>query len=153
MRFSYRRLATSSPVYSLGGVAWRDYPICLASISSGSQVAACDTLMDSGADDIILPVTVAQGLGIDLTNAPVSQARSVSRHVVTYHYAQVTLRLSDGREHCAWNAIVGFVPQRLRWGNLGRAGFFQYFDVAFLTDAREVVVLPNATFPGQYLTP
>jgi hypothetical protein len=110
-------------------------------------------LIDSGSDDIVLPIDVAVKLGIDLSNAPPSDAHAIGGQSIPYYYVQLTLRLSDGTEHCQWDATVGISPQPMRWGLLGRAGFFQFFDVAFLDPTRETVVIPNAAFPGQYTHP
>lgn len=153
MRFPYRRLNTNRPVLSLGGVSWRDYPLCFTGVLSGGSSTSVVTLIDSGSDDVVFPIDVARKLGVDLSQAPPTDARAVGGQQVAYHYVRLTLRLSDGIEHCQWDAIVGVSPLPMRWGLLGRAGFFPYFDVSFLDTTHETVVVPNASFPGQYARP
>jgi hypothetical protein len=63
-----------------------------------------------------------------LTGAPQGEAHPVGGAIVPYRYAAVTLRVSDGVETCAWQAIVGFVDLPLRWALLGHAGFLDNFD-------------------------
>jgi hypothetical protein len=61
----------------------------------------------------------------------------------------VQLRITDGsQEVYEWPAIVGFTTTRLRYPLFGFAGFLQYFNAEFRGDVGEVLVTPNASFPG-----
>jgi hypothetical protein len=44
--------------------------------------------------------------------------------------------------------VVGFASTRLRYNILGHGGFLQFFDAVFRGAAREVILIPNAGFPG-----
>jgi hypothetical protein len=106
--------------------------------------------LDPGSDDTVLPASLASRIGIDLTSAPQGQSGGVGGAPVTYRYATVTLRLSDGYEEFEWTTIVGFFSGTMRWAVLGHAGVLQFFDVQFLGARREVVIAPNASFPGRH---
>src|SRR5262245_52938491 len=104
---------------------FREYPVFDLGVATPTLSVACDSLIDSGSDDTILPIWVAQRLGIDLTTAPQGDAHPVGSQPVTYRYATVELRISDGVEGCSWPAVVGFVDVPMRWGLLGRTGFLE----------------------------
>jgi hypothetical protein len=75
---------------------------------------------DCGADDTLLPAHLAPRIGIDLDQAPEGEAGTVGGPPISYRYATVRLRLSDGYEECeiafAFSAY-GTIPPR---GNPGR---------------------------------
>jgi hypothetical protein len=97
-----------------------------------------------------LPAYLAPQLGIDLAHAPAGVAGTVAGPPVTYHYATVHLRLSDGYEEFEWEAVVGFVAAQMRWAILGNTGALQYFDLQLLGFRREALLSPNASFPGTH---
>ncbi len=96
---------------------------------------------------------VSQPVGIDLSIAPTGTARGVGGTSITYRYADLQLRLSDGVETCEWPAILRFLDLPMAHGLLGQTGFFQFFDVAFLGASKEVTIVPNATFTGVHQCP
>jgi hypothetical protein len=113
---------------------------------AGSWIHAC--LVDSGADDTILPESTARHLGIDLTNAPQGDSAVVGGQVLSCRYALVRLSISDGVERYEWETLVGFLPARMRWPLLGLTGFFQFFEVTFSADRQAIEILPMSAFPG-----
>jgi hypothetical protein len=116
MRFRYTAQQVGRPVYPLGGTSIRWRPLVCALAGLTAPQLAVDCLVDSAADDTILPVWVAHRLGIDLSNAPIGTARAVGGVPMTYRYAHLRLRLSDGVETCGWTAIVGFLDLPCRHG-------------------------------------
>jgi hypothetical protein len=108
-----------------------------------------DGCLDSASDDTIFPRSLARTLGIDLTGAPQGQAQLVGGMVVSYQYATVALRVTDGVEACEWTSIVGFVDLPLRWALLGHAGFLEFFDIELWGARREVAIMPNSSYQGQ----
>jgi Aspartyl protease len=150
MCLPYLPVALPSPVFSLGGQRARYYPVLPVTVGGLSGAVARDGLLDSGADDTIFPAALAHQLRIDLRNAATGQARHVGGRPITYPFASVTLRISDGQETCEWPAIVGFVPAPMRWALLGQAGLLQFFDVTLFGARKEAVLTPNASFPGRH---
>lgn len=113
-----------------------------------------DGRLSPGADDTIFPKSVAQQLGLDLSQAPWGESSPVSAALVRYRYATVTLHLSDGVEACTWPAIVGFLPaSSMRWALLGLTGFLQFFDATFFGSRKEGVLAPNTAFTGRHPVP
>jgi hypothetical protein len=109
-----------------------------------------DGCLDSASDDTVFPRALARRLGIDLSGAPQGEAQPAGGPGLPYSYAAVTLRLTDGRETCEWQAAVGFAAVPLRWALLGTPGFLEFFDVELRGARREAVLTPNASFPGRH---
>lgn len=148
MIFPYLALPTKRPIVALAGALVRHrstIPVRLLGPSGSRLIDGC---VDCGSDDTILPRSLASKVGIDLTDAPQGQACPVGGSVVSYVYALVTLRLTDGVEACQWQTTVGFVDLPLRWALLGHAGFLDFFDTDLRGARREVFLAPNALFLG-----
>jgi hypothetical protein len=110
-----------------------------------------DGVVDSASTDVVFPLQVAQACGLDLRNAPPGQATQAGGRVLSFRYAHVRLRITDGREAYEWDAPVGVlnVPGK-RYALLGHAGFLDFFDVTLRGAAKEVLVTPNASFSGRW---
>jgi hypothetical protein len=63
-------------------------------------------------------------------------------------YAEVSLRLTDGREFREWPAREAFTAAALRWPQLGYAGCLQFFDGTFRGAHEEVELTVNNLYPG-----
>lgn len=85
-----------------------------------------------------------------MTGAPQGEACPIGGTVLSYVYAPVTLRVTDGIEACQWQTTVGFVDLPLRWALLGHAGFLDFFDADLRGARREVFLAPNALFSGTH---
>jgi hypothetical protein len=105
-------------------------------------------MLDCGADDTIFPAALAPFIGIDLGNSPVGRASGVGGLPFLVHYAQVTLRLTDGLEFREWPAWVGFTSAPLAQPLLGFAGCIQFFSMLTLGDREEVELTINSLYPG-----
>src|SRR3954453_3249988 len=81
MRYSYLGLPTRKPVYPLGGVMVRHYPVIATHVSGPTVDRPYDGLVDLGADDTIFPKNLANLLGIDLTYL----SRLGSNNLATFH--------------------------------------------------------------------
>jgi hypothetical protein len=107
-----------------------------------------DCNLDTGADDTVFSERLAARIGVDLSNAPVGQATTATLTNAPVRYAQVTLRLTDGKEQRQWPAWVGFTPAKLQSPLLGFAGFLQFFTATFRGDREEVELTINSLYPG-----
>jgi hypothetical protein len=111
-----------------------------------------DGLLDTGADDTVVEDWIAATTGVDLSQAEEREVGLVGRpQPVRCRYAAVQLRITDGVETYEWTAVVGFVAVRLRYNLLGHAGFLEFFDADFRGLNREVLLLPNHSFPGRQI--
>src|SRR5262249_19241984 len=138
LRFPYTPFPTKKPLWPLGGRSERPRPVLLVTVigPTGTQVELA--LLDTGADDTVFPEDVAALIGVDLTNAPTGEAAGVGQAAAPLRYAEVTLRITDGREQRQWQARVGFTPAPLKRPLLGFAGFLQFFTATFHGDREEV---------------
>jgi hypothetical protein len=152
VRFPYAALPTHRPVYPLGGIFFRHRPLVTLQVRGPSGAISLSAALDSGADDTVFPAHLTPRLGIDLSQAAWGESRTVGGSPIPYHYAMVSLRLSDGYEECEWDAIVGFVAAPMRWAILGFAGALQFFDLQLLGLHREALLIPNTSFPGRQVT-
>jgi predicted aspartyl protease len=108
-----------------------------------------DGLLDTGADDTILSEKAATALGIDLSQATPHSIGLAARGLIQCRYAEVALRITDGKEVHEWSAVVGFVAAPLHYVLLGHAGFLQFFDVEFRGADQEFRLRTNRKFSGK----
>src|SRR4051794_31519212 len=114
LRFPYQQTAKVRPIVPLKGRGTRPRPVVPVALLGPSEAVPQDALLDTGADDTIFPERVAAFAGIDLTNAPQGTGGGLGIGAVV-RYAEVTLRLSDGRERREWRAWVGFATTQARY--------------------------------------
>jgi hypothetical protein len=152
MIIPYVRIPALRPVFPLGGVMYRFRPIVDIGISGPNSTRLfLKAILDSGADDTLIPVALASRLGVDLSNAPHHEGKAVGGATVSYQFATVELQLStDGNEMFSWSAIVGFTGSRNKVALLGHTGMMQFFDVTFFGERREVSVTPNSSYRGEW---
>jgi predicted aspartyl protease len=106
-------------------------------------------LVDTGADDTVFSDVVATRIGIDLTNAPSGIAAGVGPNAAALvRYAEVKLRISDGKEFREWPARVGFTSAQIHRPLLGFAGFLQFFTSIFDGNSESLVLTINSTYAG-----
>jgi len=148
LRYPYKRLPTRAAVVSLGGRRDRPRPIITVTVlgPTGSQVESA--FLDTLADDTVFPEDVATAIGLDLTNAPASQAAGIGNVAAALRFAEVTLRIAQGGERHEWRAWVGFTATPLNRPLLGFAGFLQFFMAAFYGDREEVELAVNSLYQG-----
>lgn len=148
LRFHYSPIKMAHPVVPLGGRWVRPRPIVPITLVGPARSIAQNALFDTGADDTIFPARLAQLLGLDLTNAPTGLGRGAGRNDLPLKYAQITLRLTDGREYREWPGWVGFTSAPLSYPMLGFAGCLQFFAALFLGDREEIELTVNSLYPG-----
>ncbi|HVS35187.1 MAG TPA: hypothetical protein VMS17_06360 [Gemmataceae bacterium] len=150
MIFPYVVRPVTRPIPSMKGAKVRHLPIVSAGAIHAGVTYPIDGLVDSAASDVIFPLLAARRLGIDLTKAPVGESRQAGGVWLRYRYASVRMHLSNGRETCQWDAIVGFLDVPTKHALLGQAGFLQFFDAFLYGARREVEIIPNAAFAGAH---
>jgi hypothetical protein len=147
MTFPYTPGALAVP--ALPGVrAVRSHPIVAVAVFGPSGSWPIDGLLDSAADDTVFPESVAQRVGLDLTNAPVRFSQGVHAGGSGIRFARVKLRIADHLERREWETWVGFAATRMNFPLLGQAGFLQFFTAAFFGDREVAELTVNAAYPG-----
>ena len=150
MIIRYTLCPVRSPVPALGGATSIPRPLLAVRITGPTGSRLRDGLLDTGADETILDPTVAPQIGVDLSKGVEREVNLVGRGVIRCRYAPVQLRITDGvAETYEWDTIVGFAPFPILRCLLGFAGFLQFFDADFRGGDLEVILQPNATFPGR----
>jgi hypothetical protein len=150
MKFPYQPIKLNKAAWTLRGRFDRPQPLLTAAVigpSTGVTVPQLG-LLDTGSDDTVFPERLAAQIGVDLTNAPTGGASGVGSGKALLRYAEVVLRLSDGREHRQWTARVGFTSAPLRRPLFGFAGFLQFFSATFHGDREEVELTINRLYQG-----
>ena len=154
LRFPYQAVPIIGPIppnLPAGStVRWRPLiPVRVANLDTGQLFPLDQALVDTGADDTILPMTLATTLGIPLL--PITASGHAIRwrgNSYTMRFGEVSLELDDGVETWKWTSLVAFSPAPLRYPLLGHAGFSQYFDVTFAGAAPAVLLETNPSFAG-----
>jgi len=146
--FRYKVVAVPHPVVTLGGRWSRPRPILPLAVIGPANTAAVDGYLDTGADDTVFSERLAARIGLDLTNAPQGQLTTAMLANAPVRYAQVLLRVTDGKEQREWPAWVGFTPAKLQSPLLGFAGFLQFFTATFRGDREEIELTVNNLYPG-----
>ena len=147
--FPYRVGRSPRPVLTLGGRAGRPRPLLDVTLIGPTASIVRSALLDTGADDTIFPEAEAALLGLDLKALPSQTAAGVGQAPHTVLCAQITLRLTDGREFREWPAWVGFTSAALNHPLLGFAGFLQFFTATFHGDREQVELTVNPLYPGR----
>lgn len=120
----------------------------IVSVIGPGNTVPIEGMLDTGADDTVFHESLAGVIGLDLTNAPQGRLTTATLTNAPIRYAQVTLRMSDGKEQREWPAWVGFTPAKLQSPLLGFAGFLQFFTATFRGDREEVELTVNSLYPG-----
>ena len=150
MKFPYKSIKLQMAAWTLRGRPDRPCPLLTAAVIGPATGISLPQqgLLDTGADDTVFPERLAALMGVDLTNAPTGGASGVAGGTALLRYAEVVLRLSDGREQREWTARVGFTSSPLRRPLFGYAGFLQFFTATFHGDLEEVELAVNRLYPG-----
>jgi hypothetical protein len=136
-------------VPSLGGATVRYKPVIPLTVIGPTGQVTRSALVDSGADDVVLPTDIAAHIGVDLSAALPGQAHSVAGpHPVGVFYAPVILLLSDQRETCRWRAVVAFTQAPLRLLLFGIAGGLEHFRTTLDVVDRDIILVAKPTLPA-----
>jgi hypothetical protein len=146
--FRYKVIQAPRAVVPLGGRWSRPRPLLPIAVIGPTNTSAVDGYLDTGADDTVFSERLATRIGLDLTNAPQGQLTTATLTKAPVRYAQVSLRITDGKEQREWPAWVGFTPTRLQSPLLGFAGFLPFFTASFHGDREVVELTVNRLYPG-----
>jgi hypothetical protein len=136
------------PTPSLGGGRTRFKPFIPITVIGPRGQDRCDILADSGADDVVFPIDLANRIGINLTSAPQGSAHGVGgRHPYALLFAPVILLLQDQIQVYRWRAVVGFTSAPMRFPLFGIAGGLEHFRTTLDVRAREIELLAQPSLP------
>jgi gag-polyprotein putative aspartyl protease len=110
------------------------------------QVPEQVALVDTGADDVLIPHYLGVRLGLALRPENRVLYSGVTGSVLAYP-ERINLMITDGATHHIWSATI-YVHEG---GNmqvlLGRSGFLEHFTATFNGAADRFSLIQNGTFP------
>jgi hypothetical protein len=149
MKFAYREYVSIFPGSEDYRLILR--PVITIRLIGPKAEARWDALVDSGADETLFPLSLAEVLGIELDQQMTSEAAGVSSDRLKIHYGDVELQIESDQETIAWRTTVGFVD----FGSasdeviiLGHGGCLDFFTATFDGENAEVELVPNALLPS-----
>lgn len=112
-------------------------------------------LVDTGADDIILPVGLARPLGFDLARGRTRGTRGAGSSFTSYFFPVELELVVAPNDRLRWRATVGFGPTPPGLGLFGIAGGLEFFHLTLsvvdgwfaLAPHPLVRPLPPTTYP------
>jgi len=107
-------------------------------------------LVDTGADNTILPLSIARELGITTYPAKGPSAVAFGGQPIELSYADVELEFSQDVETLRWRARVqffGFADAQPETLVVGHQGFLDYFTAVFDGEQAVLDLQPNPEIP------
>jgi hypothetical protein len=104
-------------------------------------------LLDTGCQDTLFPVALAEPLGIVLGGEKHVIRWRGQRYDVEFHV--VELELTDGGTVWRWRARAGFTWAPLAYALLGQRGCLEFLDATFRGADQVAELEINRMFPGQ----
>lgn len=109
-------------------------------------------LVDTGADQTVLPRAIAEEIGVSIDDDRGWQVGGFGGQTVNVAPADVTLQLGYAGQSFEWDVTVGFVDFAQPEDEitlLGHVGFLDFFRATFDGLAHELELAPTAAFPGR----
>ena len=122
------------------------------SIAGSKSTRTYQALVDTGADNTILPTSIAQVLGINLGEASPRKLAAYGGQELTVKPATVLLEIEDqDGEWCRWQTEVYFL-ETANGGEetvvLGHEGFLNFFTATFDGKVGSLELVANDTLPA-----
>ncbi len=148
MKFAYRQYIGRMPGSDDFRLIVR--PIVPLRVFGSAGNSRGHALVDTGADETLLPMSIAEELKIELDETATSQASGITGDLLTIRYGEVEFELSDDSDSAQWKTVVGFVD----FGStdeevivLGHGGCLDYFKAIFDGENAELTMTPNSLLP------
>ena len=110
----------------------RQRPIVAVTVIVPEQPSVLfDALVDTGADISLFPKSIADRLGLDLSQQPDVTVFAAVGGQCHYRLHDVELELRRPPAVFRWKASVGFVDREMSYAILGTRGLFQIFDLTY----------------------
>lgn len=107
----------------------RDRPVLDLWLHGPAGSVETAVLVDTGADDVILPAILLPRLGLDLTRGRPRGTRGVGSRVTTYFFPVELELVAASNDRLRWRATVGFGPTPPGLGLFGIAGGLEFFQL------------------------
>jgi len=117
-------------------------PVIPVRVIGPAGAAAFYGLLDTGADQTVLPKALADLIGVTGNPARAATLLSASGEM-SVTYTNVAFELGRGRGKVYWSATVAIIEEAWQEVVLGHAGFLEYFDATFFGVRRQVRLRRN----------
>jgi predicted aspartyl protease len=149
MKFPYREYLSVVPGSSDYRLILR--PVIPIRIVGTTGETRCDALVDSGADECLFPMSVADALGIEFDPQQTSEAAGISGDRLKISYGEVEIQIEHEEQAITWKTSIGFA----NYGSpddevviLGHGGCLDFFTATFDGELAELELVPNSLLPG-----
>jgi hypothetical protein len=149
MKFAYREYLSVFPGTNDYRLILR--PVITIRIIGPKSEARWDALVDSGADETLFPLSLAEVLGVELDQEFIIEAAGISGDRLKIQYGDVVLRIETEQDDIEWKTTVRFVD----FGSasdeviiLGHGGCLDFFTATFDGENAELELKPNALLPS-----
>lgn len=149
MKFEYRPAIIATPD---GGdyllILRPEIPVTIIGRRDASPIIG---LVDTGSDNTILPMSVAEKLGVPVRATAGPPAQVFGGNHVQLFAGEVAFELRSADEFIHWKADVyfhDFPPGEVETAILGHAGFLDYFTATFDGLEGILTLLPNEELPA-----
>lgn len=148
MRFDYSAILSSAPDIGDAVVIFR--PEVRIRVHGPNGAGDFLALVDTGADNTILPEAIANDLGIPLKAGTGPAATAFGGQAIALSYADVELELMHADGDLRWSARVFFVADDTNQETLilGHQGFLDYFTATFDGENCVLELKPNPHLPS-----
>ncbi|WP_439632109.1 aspartyl protease family protein [Gemmata sp.] len=111
------------------------------------RLLSVDALVDTGADEVIIPITLLSRLGFAPGTGIAGGTSGVGgRQPVVYHPVRLEIRATPN-DRVAWNATVGFAQTSLNLALFGVAGGLEFFHATLSVIDRQLGLVPHPVIP------
>jgi len=149
MNFTYTKYEVEPSPTNPSGIVYR--PEILLRVVGLTSDALLMALIDTGADECVLPLSLAEIIGVVLDESQTVLAAGVGGHTLELMPADAEFELDSGSERHRWPIRVGFAqfenPED-ECAILGNVGALEYFTATFDANGRCGTLVANARFPG-----
>lgn len=148
MKFAYSGILSPAPDTGEEVLIFR--PEVPLRIHGPNGFASYMALVDTGADNSILPLSIAVQLGIPTESAKGPGATAFGGQQLSLSFADIRLQMSDDQDSWRWPARVYFYdfhddePETIV---VGHEGFLDYFTAIFDGEQLLLDLEPNHEFP------
>ncbi|MEK6843457.1 MAG: retropepsin-like aspartic protease [Candidatus Micrarchaeota archaeon] len=108
---------------------------------NGAKSQKAVALLDSGADTCYIPRALAERLGFELKGKP-TITKGVGGNIEVFD-STINIEISGGHEKALLENVPVTIPKEdgeIAWILLGRAAFFEYFEVHFRQAADQIIL-------------
>jgi hypothetical protein len=151
MNFGYTKYEVAPSPTNPSGIVYR--PEILVRVIGSTSEALLMALIDTGADECVLPESLAEVIGVTLDQMHTVRATGVGGHPIDLVPGDVEFELSDDTQRCRWSIRVGFArfehPED-ECAILGNVGALEYFTATFDAVGQCGSLAVNSRFPGTF---